>query len=135
MQRLAGNPGRVASRDRYQHPIGLGFHSSCRFQALGTVISDLHSGAALGEQLVHFFHSIISGCFVLAKHYYDQIVGSSRLDFRSQQVALSKHVFICVRTHDHPSIQHTGLFAEGALQLHQDDGIIICTGSNFNCCF
>ena len=59
------------------------------------------------------------------------VVGHGRLDIRRQQVVLGQDGLVGVGAHHHARIEDARQGGQGALQLHQDHGVVVSSRSDF----
>ena len=104
---------------------------SRRFKTPGTVFLLDIPPATAGEEFVYLIQRRLSDGIVLGANHDDQIVGHGGQGFRCQQVTLGQDVFVGIGRHHYTRVEDTRQSGQGALQLHEDDRVVIDSGSNF----
>ena len=130
-QRLAGHASGVAAWHRDQHPLRLGQHLGCRLQALGEIIL-LADGPFAGEQPVHLRQRRLRCRLIRGTDHDDQVVGRGGDRLVRQQTGLSENLLVRLGAHHHASVEHAWQSSQRALQLHQDDRVIVRTRPDFH---
>ena len=87
-------------------------------------------GASGCEQVVHLAQRRLRRVRRLRAHDQNKIFGRGLLDFVGQQTALNQQFFVGRSAHDHTGVLDAGQGCQGALKLHENDGIIVRASAN-----
>ena len=123
-QRLAGHAGGIAAGHGDEHPLGVGQHLDSGFQALGAVFL-LDAWPASGEEFVYLVQGNLGCGLVGGPDDDEQVIRYGGLGCWRQQVALGQDVLVGLGAHHHAGVEDVGQGSQGALQLHEDYGVVI----------